>query len=445
MSRRAPSKDIDMTQALLERIVVRDTPPEKDMPPIIRLEQVGAYAILDGGFATARADFAPSATGPDAAYWNRIRSQFDIVNGLTFFNNGTYCPPPRIVLETQKRWQRHVASHPHHHMRTDLLEQVRARTAALVNADSDEIALTRSTTEGINLLTQGLDWQEGDEIILDRYDHFTAFQSFLNLTRRHGVKLVFVDLSAEPGSDENIIARYAAAITPRTRVLFLNWVNYRAGFRMPVKALAELGRRHDLIVSVDAAQAFGAIPIDIADSGIDHLAAPSHKWILGGSGAGFAFFSKRIIDRVWPIAGPAQVRGGPAAWKNTARKFDNHGPKNLASEMGFLEAIDFHNEIGGEIFRGQLEHLSRRLREGLDEVGWGRVLTPRSARHSAALTAFHVGEDRSADEIAGLLWERFRIKVNSAAFAALNALRISPHIYNTEGQIRYLVDSLSKL
>jgi len=140
------------------------------------------------------------------------------------------------------------------------------------------------------------------------------------------------------------------------------------------------------------------LPIDIVDSGIDHLAAPSHKWILGGSGAGFAFFSKRIIDRVWPIAGPA----APAAWKDTARKLDNHGPKNLASEMGFLEAIEFHQTIGEDIFHGRLEHLSRTLRESLDEISWGRVLTSRSTEHSAALTAFHVGDSRSAEEIASL-------------------------------------------
>ncbi|MEC3909172.1 aminotransferase class V-fold PLP-dependent enzyme [Sphingobium sp. CR2-8] len=278
---------------------------------------MGAYAILDRGFATDRSAFAPPEGGPDAIYWNRIRSQFDIVNGVTFFNNGTYCPPPRIVLETQKRWQRHLASHPQDSVRTDLLEHVRARTAALVNADADEIALTRSTTEGINLLTQGLDWKEGDEIILDRNDHFTAFQSFLNLTRRHGVKLVFVDLSAEPRSDADIIAKYAAAITPRTRILFLNWVNYRAGFRMPIKALAELGHRHGLIVSVDAAQAFGALPIDVVDSGIDHLAAPSHKWILGGPGR------LRLLQQAHHRSGLADRRTRACAGR--ARGMEGHG------------------------------------------------------------------------------------------------------------------------
>ncbi|WP_442802144.1 aminotransferase class V-fold PLP-dependent enzyme [Sphingobium sp. CR2-8] len=161
--------------------------------------------------------------------------------------------------------------------------------------------------------------------------------------------------------------------------------------------------------------------------------------------AGFAFFSKRIIDQVWPIAGPAHVPGAPAAWKDTARKFDNHGPKNLASEMGFLEAIEFYETIGEDVFHGRLEYLSRLLREGLEEIRWGKVLTPRSPQRSAALTSFHVGDTRSADEVTTLLWERFQIKVNSSAFASLNALRISPHIYNTESQIRYLVDLLATL
>ncbi|KXU30499.1 hypothetical protein A0J57_18855 [Sphingobium sp. 22B] len=433
-----------MTEIAPRDVFRHPLPPVSALPPMIKIEAFGLMAFAGAQFATDRAQFAPPAEGADAAYWERIRSQFDFVNGLTFLNNGTYCPPPRLVLETQKRWQRHLASHPQDHDRQDLLEQVRAKAAAFVNADVDEIALTRSTTEGLNLLAQGLDWREGDEIVLERGDHFASFQSFLTLTGRYGVKLVFVDLGPEPGSPEEIVAAYAAAITPRTRWLVMNWVNYRTGWQMPVKALAELGRSHGLMVSVDAAQAFGAIRIDVAELGIDHLAAPSHKWILGGSGAGFTYFSKRILDRVASTSGPEWLPGTPPAWRHSARKFDRQGPANIATEMGFLEALEFHDVIGGELFRGRLRQLSERLRTGLREIAWGRVVTPDAPEQSSALTAFLCGE-RSADDVERQLLDRFRIKVNSEAFVGLNVIRVSPHIYTSEAQIDYFIEAMKAL
>ncbi len=419
-------------------------PPHADLPRIIKFDVLAAHTDA-GAFVTERQALAPPADGPDEVYWSQVRSQFDMVSGLTFLNNGTYCPPPRLVLETQKRWQRHLASYPADDSAVARLEQVRARTARFVNADADEIVLTRSTTEGINLLAHGLDWREGDEILLDRHDHFTAFQSFLALTVRHGVKLRFVDLGTEPGSTDEIVDAYAAAITPRTRLLFVNWVNYRTGFQMPVKALSDLARRHDLLVSVDAAQAFGAVAIDLSALDVDHLVAPSHKWILAGPGTGFAYFSRRIIDRVWPTAGPAYGPGTQDGWAATARKLDNHGPKNLPSEMGFLEALEFHDTIGSDIVRERLGYLTNRLKVGVQDMPWGRLLTPLDADRSSALVSFDVGDDRSADVVAAQLFERFGIKVNSEEFVQLNALRISPHIYTAPAQIDYFLSCLRLL
>ena len=96
----------------------------------------------------------------EEAYWWKVRSQFNIVDGLAFMNNGTQGPMPRVVLEKNERILREIAEDPTDNYRRDDFNAVREKVAPFVGADPSEIALTRSTTEGINIFAHGLDWRE---------------------------------------------------------------------------------------------------------------------------------------------------------------------------------------------------------------------------------------------------------------------------------------------
>ena len=105
-------------------------------------------------------------TGPlDESYWWKVRSQFNILDGMTFMNNGTEGPVPRCVTEANEKFFREIAENPSNNYRREEVDVVRGIVAKFVNADPAEIALTRSTTEGMNIFTHGLDWKAGDEVV----------------------------------------------------------------------------------------------------------------------------------------------------------------------------------------------------------------------------------------------------------------------------------------
>jgi selenocysteine lyase/cysteine desulfurase len=105
-------------------------------------------------------------TGPlDETFWWKVRSQFNILDGMTFMNNGTEGPVPRVVVEANEKFFREIAENPSNNYRREEVDMVRGIVAKFVNADPGEIALTRSTTEGMNIFTHGLEWKAGDEVV----------------------------------------------------------------------------------------------------------------------------------------------------------------------------------------------------------------------------------------------------------------------------------------
>ena len=137
-------------------------------------------------------------TGPlDEMYWARVRKEFNIVDDISYMNNGTMGPIPNPVVEAQTRYLRDLAADPR---AGGSLEPVREKLASFVGADPDEIVLTRSTTEGMRIFCRGLDLQPGDEILMSSHEHSGGYGSWRAREDRDGIIVRTVDIPAPPES-----------------------------------------------------------------------------------------------------------------------------------------------------------------------------------------------------------------------------------------------------
>ena len=165
----------------------------------------------------------------DEAYWWKVRSQFNVVDGLTFMNNGTYGPTPRVVVDAFARLNNALAEDPTNNYWNEGRDQVRARMAAFVGATADEIALTRSTSEGMNIFIRGFDWKPGDEVVYCTHEHGGGIQPLLQVEARYGVKLVKIEVPSPPESVDQIVTIYERAMTPRTKMIMVSHMTYVTG------------------------------------------------------------------------------------------------------------------------------------------------------------------------------------------------------------------------
>ncbi len=171
--------------------------------------------------AATVSDAIPKAdTMPDDAFWERVRSQFLIDPDLTYMNNGSLGPMPLAVVEANDRPARHLAANPIDYHLEEEREDVRARLAAFVGVDADEIAITRSTTEGMNIFAHGIDWSPGDEVLMCTHEHPGGYGAYRTLEARHGIRIKWIELPTPPQDRKEILDRYRQAMSSSPSLTF---------------------------------------------------------------------------------------------------------------------------------------------------------------------------------------------------------------------------------
>lgn len=393
---------------------------------------VAAVGLAPGSFAATQTavpalpvrELAPS--GPiDEAYWWKVRSQFNMIDGFTFMNNGTLGPVPRVVIDENDRIYRELCEDPTNGYRTEDLDVVREKLANFVGATADETAYTRSTTEGMNIFAHGVDWREGDEIIMNRHEHPGGYKAYKTLEKRRGIKIHWIDVPSPPESPGQIIELYEKAITPRTRAIVVSEITYVTGLLTPAKELTDLAHRKGLLISVDGAHTVGMIDVDFQRIGCDHYAAAGQKFLLSGTGTGFACFKQDIQDQIWPLMGYADPENER---ERTARRYEQCGQRQIPSALGMAAGVEFQEVIGKKNVEARVRQLSARLKEGLQETPGVKLWTSMDPKLSAGLTLFSIRDVPMENTQKGLL-ERDRIYIRTMADGNLNGCRASMHIY----------------
>ena len=384
-------------------------------------------------------------TGPlDEAYWWKVRSQFNVVDGLTYMNNGTLGPMPRVVFEANERYMREIMEDPTNSGRAEEIDKVREKVAEFVGATADEIALTRSTTEGMNIFAHGYNWKAGDEVLYCTHEHGGGTGPYKNLEKRVGIKIVTIELPAPPPSVDQIVSLYEKAITPRTRVIMVSHVTYVTGLVTPVKELADLAHRRGVLISVDGAHPLGMMDLNLHALGVDHYAAAGQKWLMCGTGTGVCYVKRDLQDRIWELMGP------PADPKRGARKYEGFGQRDVPDALGMGAAIDLQLAVGKKNIEARDRALSTRLRSGLKEIPGVKVWTSNDPSLSAGLTLFSVRDIPMAN-VQKAIMGRDRVYIRTMGTGNLNGCRASTHLYNMPEEVdrllsgvKYVADNASR-
>ena len=372
---------------------------------------------------------------PDDAYWRRVRTQFNIVDGMTFMNNGTEGPVPRLVIDANERYFREIAENPSNNYRREEVDAVRGVLARFVGAAPVEIAVTRSTTEGMNIFAHGLDWKAGDEVLFCTHEHGGGIGPYTTLAKRAGIGIVRVEIPSPPESVDQIVGLFERAMTPRTKVLMVSHMTYVTGLITPVKELAELAHRRGALISVDGAHPLGMLDLDLTALDVDHYAAAGQKWLMCGTGTtcvASGVTSRTASGRSW------EPPGDP---KDGAKKYEAFGQRDVPSALGMTAAVDLQLAIGKAHVEARVRELSARFRAGVKGIPGVKLWTSEDPRFSAGLTLFSV-RDLPMENVQKAILARDGIYIRTMTTGNLNACRAATHIYNMPEEVDRLIDSI---
>ena len=380
---------------------------------------------------------------PDGVYWEEIRKLYDFEDRFIMMNNGTLGPMPRTVFNTLTRYFRVQATNPYdgYNYLPAIRESVRTKLAAFVNASPDEVAITSNTTEGLNFVINGLDLEAGDEVLMSNLEHPGHVGPWKLKEKRAGIRIKEVPLSPTARSVDEIVGAFAAAITPRTRVISISHTVFITGLIMPLKELSRLAHDKGLLILADSAHGIGMLDLDMKALGIDFFASSPYKWLGAPTGVGLLYVRKEAIDKVHPTV----VSTG---WESNtkASKLDPSGQRSDAMLYALDEALNFNNRIGKTRIERRIKVLAARLKQELAKVPGVKVHTPLDPYLGAGLTAFSMGGSREA-RLVDYLREKYNLVVRTTGNpkAGTFGIRVSTPIYISTREVDMVVEGARTL
>ena len=318
----------------------------------------------------------------------------------------------------------------------EIREEARQTIAKIINGSAENIAFIGNTSEGFNHLVNGLDWREGDQVVLTDYEFPGNVYPFKNL-QRHGVEIVYV----ANRNGRIFVEDIERALEPRTRLLSISFVEFSNGFRNDLQAIGRLCRERDIIFSVDGIQGVGAVSLDVQACQIDFLSNGGHKWLMGTMGAGFMYIAPRLFDRLTPaFTGWLAVEN---AWDffnyqqnllPDARRFE-YATANFMGITALAASAGLLLETGIEKIERYLLNIGDLLITRLAETGMEFRGAP-DRKNRSGIYSF-AGPDTEA-------LFRYLSEKNIVCSLRNGLLRISPHFYNTMSEIEELIHEIKR-
>ena len=319
------------------------------------------------------------------------------------------------------------------------LEKVRASVAKLINAEVDEIALTRCGTESLQDLISGYNpLKPGNTIIFCDLDYDSMQNTMLFLKERRGVGVVTFAMP-EPATTSNILGAYEDILkkTPTAKLMLVTHLCHRTGLVNPVKEIIALARKHGVACILDTAQAVGQMPVDVTEIDADFAGFSLHKWVGAPLGTGAIYIRKSKLNEIDVCLGN---REDPA---NDISSRIYPGTYNFAAVMTIPVAISFHNQLTVERKKARLQYLRNHWVSRVREIEGVEILTPDDPSRYGATTSFRLKGMNSfeqAKRVQKLLMAKYNIlTVAREGISQGAAVRVTPALYNTIEELDRLV------
>jgi len=385
---------------------------------------------------------------PLAAHWT-------LDPEVTFLNHGAFGACPREVLALQTELRARMERDPIDFLvraLEPLLDDARARLAAFLGADPDDLAFVDNATAGVNTVLRSLELHAGDELLTTDHGYNACVNALDAVAGRSGARVVIARVPFPLRGPEDVSDAVLGAVTARTRLVLLDHVTSATGVVFPVQSLIPALQARGIDVIVDGAHAPGMVPVDLRALGAAYYTGNCHKWLCAPKGAGFLHVRR---DRQTGIRPLVISHGANSTRTDRSRfrlEFDWTGTRDPSALLCVGEALDVVGELvpgGWEEVRRQNHALAHRARVLICEALGVAPPCPESMLGSLAAVELPRHPrwppgPRDGDPLQDMLFARYRIEVPIYGWPAPDRrwIRVSPHLHNAEAQYRFLADAL---
>jgi cysteine desulfurase/selenocysteine lyase len=323
------------------------------------------------------------------------------------------------------------------------LVNVRKIIAKIISCQPNEIILTQSTTDGINIVANGLSFDNNSNIIIRgmTHEHHSNFYPWIKLKDKISVRNLSIDKNGFFELDD-----LKSNIDENTKLVSLSHALYNTGSILPIEKISKI-LNNKIPFFIDAAQTIGCIgDHDVSKLNCNFMSFNGSKWLCGPMGTGIFYCNKKSSELLEP-----QTIGGESAiiennnnliFKDLPDKFQT-GFRNYVGIVGLESSVKYLLNFGMENIRKKNQYLSNLFREELEKIPKVILYGPEDPNERTSIVSFNI-EGLDPQKIVDRL-EQKNIILAVREIMETKIIRISPHFFNTDTEIFQVIDEIKKL
>ena len=367
----------------------------------------------------------------------------------TYLNNASVSVMPKTSIEAMKQFLIDYSEMGPDSPESEIFikglwEKTRTSIAKVVKCNPDEIIITQSVTDGINIVANGMKFENDSNIIIrgGEHEHHANYFPWLKLQKKIDVRSLPVD---ENGGFE--YSDLKKVLDEKTKLVALSHGLYNSGLILPVKEIGNELQKENIPYFLDTAQTVGCIgEFDFADTGCDFMSFNGSKWLCGPMGTGVFYCKRESSDLLEPsnIGGETAEtnENGELTYKELPDRFQA-GFRNYVGLAGMESSVTFLQNIGWNNIRNHIISLSNLFIDEIGKISESKVFCPENESERTSIVSFEIAK-QDPEKIVSELAQKGIIVAKREIYEK-PVLRISPHIYNTKDEILSLVEELKKL
>ncbi len=379
----------------------------------------------------------------------QIRLDFPVTKKIVYMNNGAIAPTPLVTIKTMTDFMLKCAeegpdSSSTAEYITSLLGELKLRVSHLIGCEPEEVVLVQSTTDGINLVANGIEWKKGDSIVVrgGRHEHYANYLPWLRLSQTRGVALKELDIDGNGMFDMGQLEK----MTKGSRLVAMSHALYNTGAIMPVEQVGRIARENNLLFFVDAAQTAGTIKIDVKKIGCHFMAFPGFKWLCGPTGIGIFYCSKEASELLTPpsIGGESATLSstGILAYMDMPARLQT-GFRNYPGAAGLEASIRYVLRLGLDNIRSRNMKVANTLHDELAKIPGITMHGPDDPDQRTSIVTFTSSADSSS--MVKKLESNNIVLAERDIGKGKKGVRAAPHFFNSQQEALQVASQVKSL
>ena len=366
-----------------------------------------------------------------------------------YLNNASVSVMPKISIEAMKQFlvsysEMGPDSPESEIFINELWDKTRSAISKLVKCQPEEIVITQSVTDGVNIVANGMNFSDDSNIIIrgGEHEHHANYFPWLRLGKKVNVKNLPID--------ENGGVTYSELkdlIDKKTGLVALSHGLYNSGLILPVKEIGEILQNQNIPYFLDTAQTVGCIgDFDFVGTGCDFMSFNASKWLCGPMGTGVFYCNKKSSELLEPLSIGGESadsnKDGKLEYKELPERFQA-GFRNYVGLAGMESSITYLQKLGLDNIRRHIIKLSNLFIDEIGKMSESRIYVPEDESLRTSIVSFDIGKNNPETVVSELA--KKGIIITKREILDKPILRISPHVFNTEDEILSVVEELKKL